>query len=230
MMSPQTAAVFFDAVGTLIHPEPSAALVYAEIGRRYGSSYSVADIAARFSRAFAAEEAADHAACLHSSENREFRRWQNIVARVLDDVDDSAACFQELYQHFARPDAWRLEPEAPSVLECLAAKGYLLGLASNYDHRLRSVAAGLAGLKRLRYVVISSEVGWRKPAQEFFAAMCRLVELPAERILYVGDDPVNDYTGARAAGLEAVLFDQRDRHPDLDGRRLRTLAELLHWR
>ena len=30
-------AVFFDAVGTMIHPDPPAATVYARVGRRFGS-------------------------------------------------------------------------------------------------------------------------------------------------------------------------------------------------
>ena len=87
------------------------------------------------------------------------------------------------------------------------SQGFTLGLASNYDHRLRSVVAGLPELAPLRHLAISSEIGWRKPAGEFFAAVCRMVELPPAQVLYVGDDPVNDYDGARAAGLAAVLFE-----------------------
>ena len=35
------------------------------------------------------------------------------------------------------------EAEVGTVLETLDHRGYTLGLASNYDHRLRSVVAGL---------------------------------------------------------------------------------------
>src|SRR5207302_1039003 len=45
-------AVFFDAVGTLIHPEPPAGAVYAEVGRRHGSRLTAAEIARRFAAAF----------------------------------------------------------------------------------------------------------------------------------------------------------------------------------
>ena len=37
-------AVFFDAVGTLIHPEPAAATVYARIGQRFGTRLGVGDL------------------------------------------------------------------------------------------------------------------------------------------------------------------------------------------
>ena len=45
-------AVFFDAVGTLIHPEPSAATVYHSVGMRHGSRLDHATVKARFRAAF----------------------------------------------------------------------------------------------------------------------------------------------------------------------------------
>jgi putative hydrolase of the HAD superfamily len=199
-------AVFFDAVGTLIHPEPSAATVYAAVARSLGSRLTEAEIAARFRAAFEREEAFDLANGLRTSEERERRRWRHVVAAVLPDVCDGERCFAELFAHFARPDAWRCEPQAAAVLAELGRRGYVLGMASNYDSRLRSVVAGLPELRPLRHLVISSEVGWRKPAPEFFAALCERTGLSPAEILVVGDDRVNDYDGATAAGLRAVLI------------------------
>src|SRR5262249_47109665 len=104
--------------------------------------------------------------------------------------------------------------------------GYTLGLASNYDARLNNVLAGLPLLWTITHVVISSEVGWRKPAPAFFARVCQELALPAEQILYVGDDLDNDYDAAGAAGMRAVLFDPRHRAP-ADVIRIGHLADLL---
>src|SRR5438105_1706540 len=190
---PNVQAIFFDAVGTLIHPEPPAPAVYAEVGRRHGSRLTPAEVTQRFAAAFAREEALDLAQGLQTNEKRELQRWQRIVAEVLDDVANPAACFAELYHHFSRATSWRCEPEVAGVLEELAARGHLLGVASNYDHRLRPVVKGLAPLQPLRELVISSSVGWRKPAPQFFIALTSHTGLPADRILLVGDDRVNDY-------------------------------------
>src|SRR5262249_40681717 len=154
-----------------------------------------------------------------TDEEREVRRWRQVVGRVLDDVHDPEGCFRELFRHFARPDAWRCDPDAAAVLPELAARGLVLGLASHYDERLRSVLAGKPELRRLQHVVISAEVGWRKPAAEFFAVVCAAAGMTPEQIVLVGDDLGNDYDGARAAGLRAVLFDPRGRHPDVAGPR-----------
>jgi putative hydrolase of the HAD superfamily len=219
-------AIVFDVVGTLIHPEPPAARVYAEVGARFGSRLSVEAIAGRFAAAFQREEEADRAAGWRTSEERERQRWRTIVDRVLDDVTDPEACFEELFEHFSRPEAWRLDAEVPGLLEQLARRGYALGLASNYDGRLRRVLAGLPVLQLITHQVISSEVGWRKPAVGFFAALGRVVGLPLNQILYVGDAWVNDYEGARAAGLPAVLLDPRGRAP-VGVSRVTRLTDLL---
>lgn len=204
-------AVVFDAVGTLIHPEPAAAAVYAEAGRLFGSRLDPATVAARFAAAFGRQERIDHAAGLRTDEARELARWRAIVAEVLDDVTDPETAFRHLYDHFARPGAWRTEPEAGATAAELEARGYRVGIASNFDHRLAGVLAPgeLHGLP----VVISAAVGWRKPAAGFFAAVCRTFGLQPQEVLYVGDDPANDFEGARAAGLSALLFDPRGRAP-----------------
>lgn len=206
MIPAEVQAIFFDAVGTLLFPDPSPATIYAEVGRRHGSRLTVNKIRDRFAAAFALEEAADLAAGLRTSEERERQRWRSIVAAVLDDVADPEACFRELYEHFARPAAWRVDPDAPDLLRRLRDQGYRLGVASNFDRRLREVVAGLPELAPLTWLVISSEIGWRKPSQEFFAAVCRTADATPQRILLVGDDPVNDVQGALAASIHALMI------------------------
>lgn len=206
MLPAEARAIFFDAVGTLIFPDPPAAEVYVEVGQRHGSRHSIEVVHRRFAAVFAAEEAVDQATGLRTSEERERQRWQNIVASVLDDVAAPQACFRELYEYFANAAAWRLDPQAPAVLQHLQERGYYLGMASNFDRRLRTVVAGLAALSPLKGLVISSEVGWRKPSGEMFTAMCRAAGQPPDKVVYVGDDPVNDEQGALAAGMHALLL------------------------
>jgi putative hydrolase of the HAD superfamily len=209
MVPPGVGAVFFDAVGTLIHPEPPAPAVYLAAARRHGSRLDLPAVEARFRAAFARQEAIDRAGQLRTSEERERARWRAIVGEVLDDVAGADRCFDELFAHFSRPASWRCEPGAAATLAALADRGYLLGMASNYDARLRGVAAGLPELRAIRHFVISSEVGWRKPAPEFFAAMCETAGLLPEQVLFVGDDPHNDGDGGRGAGLHVLLLDPR---------------------
>jgi HAD superfamily hydrolase (TIGR01549 family) len=97
------------------------------------------------------------------------------------------------------------------VLATLAARGHGLGIASNFDCRLHGLVEKMTELRPITHLLISSEIGWRKPAPEFFAAMCRQAGSPPEHVLYVGDDPVNDYEGAKAAGVRVVMLDSGGR-------------------
>src|SRR5262249_27443843 len=139
-------AVFFDAVGTLIHPEPAATAVYAAVGARYGSRLPAGEVRRRFGAAFVAEERLDAERGHRTAEGRERRRWRDVVAAVLDDVSDARGCFDALYAHFAGTQAWRCGRDAGVVLAALRAEGYVVGIASNFDHRLRAVVGGLPEL------------------------------------------------------------------------------------
>jgi putative hydrolase of the HAD superfamily len=217
-------AIVFDAVNTLIHPEPPAAIAYARAGRRFGSRLDTANVAARFAAAFRRQEAIDIAAGLRTSEAREVARWRAIVSEVLDDASDPEACFQHLYDHFAQPFAWRVDAEAVRTISALAARGYRLAIASNFDSRLTGVL--VAGKLNRIPVLISAAIGWRKPAREFFDATCQVVDAAPQQVLYVGDDVDNDYEGARAAGMAAILLDRNNRAPSGIAR-LSRLEELL---
>jgi putative hydrolase of the HAD superfamily len=225
MIPYEIAAVFFDAVGTLIHPRPEAARVYAKVGRRFGSRLTEEEIAQRFRNAFHLREEEDRRDGWRTDEYRERRRWREIVAEVLDDVSDPAGCFATLYEHFRKPESWECASDAEAVLRELSGRGLVLGLASNFDERLRHVAAGLPQLWPVRHYVISAEIGWRKPAPSFFGAILKETDLPPNLILFIGDDPDNDFAGAHAAGMHALLFDPGNRHPALP--RLSALAALL---
>ena len=164
-------AVVFDAVGTVIIPAVSAPQVYAAAATRYGLDADPDAILARFLAAFRAEEATDDRADWVTSEEREVARWRAIVAGTLPGAP--AGVFDELYAHFARPDAWAVPADAPATFAALAARGLRLGLGSNYDSRLDAVVAGRPELAPLRgCVVVSSRVGVRKPGRAFFDRVC----------------------------------------------------------
>ncbi|HSQ55997.1 MAG TPA: HAD-IA family hydrolase [Gemmata sp.] len=223
---PRTKAVFFDAVGTLLFPDPPAQVVYAEVARRAGVELSPADVRKRFLAAYRAEDEVDRHAGWVTSEQREVNRWRRIVDQSLAGVPDPENCFQELFGHFAKPTSWRLEPDTGAVFSNLRDCGLLLGLGSNYDARLFQVVAGFPALVPLRErVVVSAAVGFRKPAKEFFRAMARSANCLPEEMCFVGDDFENDYQGASAAGLFAVLFDPTNRLPSV-AKRIERLVEL----
>jgi putative hydrolase of the HAD superfamily len=201
-------AVFFDAVGTLLVPEPPAVEIYRAVAARGGLALSSDEVGRRFLIAYWAEEEADRLAGWVTNEQRESERWRRIVGSTLAGIRDPETCFRELFEHFALPAAWRVDPDIGPVVAALRNRDLVLGIGSNYDARLGSVLKGFPQLAALRdRVVISAAVGYRKPAQAFFQEVIRLAAREPGEILFVGDHFDNDYTGARSAGLQAALLD-----------------------
>jgi len=202
-----TRAVFFDAVGTLLFPEPAPFMVYAEVARRHGYETTPLEVRERFHPAYQAEDDIDRAAGWVTSEERERDRWRRIVAASLPGLSDPEVCFRELWQHFATSAAWRVNPTAGPRIAQLCKRGITLGIGSNFDARLLTVLNGFPELALLRdRVVVSAAVGFRKPAVEFFREVVTLAQCEPGEVLFVGDDRENDYDGAIAAGLQAELL------------------------
>lgn len=200
--------VAFDAVGTLIYPNPPVRTAYYRIAQRFGSQLSEATIGDRFREAYLQlEESAPSG--LITSESIEEAKWKEIVARVISDVSDPTGCFSELYDWFANPQAWSVFPDVVPALSRLAQAGLGVSIASNFDSRLHRVCDGLSELSGITQRIVSSEVGFRKPAREFFAAVAKSAAVSESHLVMVGDSYTSDVAGAENAGMRAVWIDRK---------------------
>ncbi|NIN76402.1 MAG: HAD-IA family hydrolase [Planctomycetales bacterium] len=213
----QVEAILFDAVGTLIRPRRSVADTYHAVGRRHGFDVLPDVIARRFPRALRRQDQLDaQSGDWRTSEPRERQRWRDIVAEVFSNAEgagDLDALFADLWEHFAAPENWQVYHDVQPTWRRLANQGRILGVASNLDCRLADLAAGLAPLHECQHWFISSQLGVRKPAEQFFAAIEQRLGLAAHQILLVGDDWQNDIVGARRRGWHARLLDRQRQRP-----------------
>jgi putative hydrolase of the HAD superfamily len=221
MSSPPVRCVAFDAVGTLIAPDPPVAETYWQAARRHGSRRTLDEVEQRFRAAW---RTAELARGCRTSEPQERKFWQDVVCETLDDATDPEACFAELHAHFAKPTAWRVFPDVAEALATLSGRGLRLAVASNFDERLLAVCDGLRELAPLQTCVVSSCVGWKKPSAEFYAGLVKAVGCAAREVLMVGDTWDSDVQAARDAGLQAVLIDRAAGASDADC--VRSLVEL----
>lgn len=201
--------VILDAVGTLIEPVPSVASVYVEAARRQGLEVERAEVKARFHRYFRVDEDEARLGPLVTDEATEHRRWRRIVGHVLPGLPDPGLAFEELWAHFGLASSWRAFDDVGPTIEALRGAGVRFLIASNFDARLRSVVSGLPALAGSEDdLVISSEIGVRKPHPGFYRAASDRLGLPVDRVLCVGDDPENDVRGPERAGLRGQLVDR----------------------
>ena len=199
-------AVVFDAVGTLVEPAATVADTYARAGRRHGIDLDPATVGRRFAAAWSRQEAVDAAAVIPfaTSRDRERERWRAIVTDVFGETPATAAIFADLWEHFGRPEAWRTLPDGADLVRAAADAGCVVALASNFDERLLAIAPHLEVLSQADHVFASSELGWRKPAPEFFRRVEQLLGCEPHELVLVGDDPALDVAAALAAGWRAI--------------------------
>lgn len=216
--------LLFDAVGTLIYPQPSVADIYAEVGRRFGSTLTRGELRGRFAPAY--RRVFRDYDDLATNEERERDRWQRVVSEVFEDVPAAAeAILAELWEHFAQPQHWTLFDDVIETWRALADRGFTLGIASNFDARLRRILAGHEVLAACPHVFVSSEVGFAKPAQGYYRGVEARLGVRPEEILIVGDDFENDVAAPRRFGWNAIALDRESRN--VKSGTLRNLRELL---
>jgi HAD superfamily hydrolase (TIGR01509 family) len=121
-----------------------------------------------------------------------------------------------------RPDGrasvlWRtVMPRVPEALARMRDRGLSLVVVSNSDGTAERslVAAGLRPY--LSAVIDSAIVGYEKPDARIFEHALRRSGARPERTLHVGDLYHADVTGARAAGIHALLLDPFDDWTGID--------------
>jgi FMN phosphatase YigB (HAD superfamily) len=109
-------------------------------------------------------------------------------------------------------------PNGHRALLHRVARRYRIGLVSNFDYtptaRFILERERVAGL--FETVVVSDEVGWRKPKPIIFEAALARMGLGSGEALFVGDRPEIDVLGAKGVGM-AVAWINREGEPLPDG-------------
>lgn len=101
-----------------------------------------------------------------------------------------------------------VDPDARQILAWLREQGIKVGICSNAPFppemmRRQMSTKGLAEL--VDAIVLSSEVGKRKPSPEMYRAALSAIGTQADRTLFVGDRLREDYDGPRSAGMRALI-------------------------
>jgi HAD superfamily hydrolase (TIGR01509 family) len=120
---------------------------------------------------------------------------------------DCTAVFNEALGSALTPDQYvgALEFEVlPGVREALArlrAHGLALAVVANWDVSLHSHLREHRVRDSFDAVIVSAELGVRKPDPAPFTAALEQLGVAPDRAVHIGDHPPHDEVGARAAGM-----------------------------
>ena len=129
-------------------------------------------------------------------------------------VEDFCEAFRELCRlrcdnnalTAAVADIFEPNPEVCSIIPRLAARyRVLLGSNTNALHSRHYRRQFETLLNSFHAIVLSHDIGVRKPAAGFFHHCQRLADCPAAECLFV-DDLAANIEGAKAAGLQGMVY------------------------
>ena len=102
------------------------------------------------------------------------------------------------------------------TLEYLNTDGYRLAIVSNFDYA--PTAHMLLEKNNLTplfdEIVISEEVGWRKPKNIIFEAVLEKLSINPEDALFVGDNYSADVIGSKAMRMDAAWINRRNENQE----------------
>lgn len=209
--------ILLDALGTLVRLRAPAPALREEMARRFGIELD--EGAAE--RALAAEityyrahlqDGADRAA-LH----RLRARCGEVLREALPPSERLAAVpCPEMTDALLAALRFEAYSDAAPALAAARERGQRLIVVSNWDVSLLEVLERTGLAPWLDDVLTSAEVGARKPDPLIFHRGLARAGATADEALHVGDSPVEDLEGARAAGIAAVLI-RRDGEPGPPG-------------
>jgi putative hydrolase of the HAD superfamily len=220
------AYVFFDVDDTLIEWKTEWADAFVQVTREAGVNASVKRARQVLSGAFNGfyEE------CIrkHAGAGDVHEFWMDYDGQLLA----ALGVTKDLQRHTARviellsrPEAMRLYPEVPEVLNELRAAGARLGIVTG-----RPVAG--PDLERLGIhdyfdlVVDAFAAGGSKSAGHMFFTAAEAAAAAGRTAWHVGDSYADDVQGAQAAGIRPILVDRRAAHAEVDCLRIADLRPL----
>jgi putative hydrolase of the HAD superfamily len=200
-------ALLLDALGTLVELPPPAPALREELQRRFG----VAVTLEQAERAIAAEIAYYRSRFDEATDDSKLRALRRDCAQVLRAALPASEVLAQapvdaIVETLLGALRFRPYDDSAPAIGAARKRGLRVVVASNWDVGLGEVLARIGLAPLLDGVVTSASVGARKPAAAVFEAALRIAGVPPGEALHVGDSPVEDVAGARAAGLSAVLI------------------------
>lgn len=139
-------------------------------------------------------------------------RRSRIFLNLLGLPEEYASTITELYVS----EYPKVKAEVPGAVATVRelAKTFKIGIVSNSftDVQYRKLET-LGLLPELSCIVLSDEIGVRKPDPGIFTHATSLLELHPSACLYVGDSYTNDVIGAKKAGMLACWFNREKKKP-----------------
>jgi HAD superfamily hydrolase (TIGR01549 family) len=155
---------------------------------------------------------------LKSIDNKEFyngERFKILMKNLgIELTSDGAPVIDEMVKAHMKSLSSTMEfpEENRDALDFIFDKNNRMAIISNFDYAPSAymLLNKFDIRKYFERVVISVEIGWRKPRPEIFLKALELLNLASGDALYVGDNYHADVVGAKSVGMDVIWINRKD--------------------
>ena len=150
---------------------------------------------------------------LWSEFDKKFIHFENPWDLIFDALKESGALLPEIEKQgfyknsisFLYKLGAVLYNDTIDTLIKLKAAGYKLGIITNGNPATQNIKLSLLNISEyFDEIMISGDFNTNKPDKMLFDIMAERLELKPQEVLFVGDHPINDISGARGAGMKTA--------------------------
>ena len=202
--------VTLDAGGTLIAERSSRGALYAAVARSEGLSVADEEMSALMREVLAR---------LPRELGRAWRYELAWFSAMIEEIFVGALGLdgarlpgvqEALFTRFRDPASFQVLPGAIELQADLVRWGVRMAVISNWSEDLHALLDGLGLSGPLEFALTSAEERCEKPDAEIFQRALERAGVSPENAMHIGDSPRNDYDGARAIGMDALLIGPDD--------------------
>jgi len=198
--------IAFDLIGTLIHVMPQReqmikslkktleekGVILDEFDRVYGKAITKY-------RTIRQERLKEVNSCTFITDTLEKMGQQNMKESLICD------CVQAYFKPYL--NSIMILKGTHEVLAILKER-YSLGVITNFtcSNIVKSSLKKMHLLELFDHIVVSCEVGWRKPHPKIFQIYLKKAKAKSSEAIFIGDDLRRDIFGAQKVGMKAILI------------------------
>jgi len=201
--------IFFDLDRTLWDFDSSAKIAFAELFEKYKLAEKGVESIGAFQTTYNLHNEKLWSLYREGRIKKEVLRGKRFLLTLREFGIDDIMLSEKFGQDYIAISPLRvaLFPHAENILKYLSPN-YQLNLITNGFSEVQEIKLISSGLgKYFKVVVTSEEAGFKKPDERIFTyAFEKAGAKPSESIM-IGDDYEVDVLGAKAAGMDQVLFD-----------------------
>jgi len=228
--------IFFDAGFTLIRPHPSDAEICQQVCRQLNLHIQLDDLNERLQ---AAEDFYYRQTRLNrhlwADERAINEFWLDYYMNLLRPFiieEDEPRLYQlarAVSREFDKPTSWQTYPDVLPTLNVLQARGYSLGVISDWGIALGPILRRLRLTTYFDCLLISAVTRHAKPSPSLYEFALQRANAIADYTLHIGDSYIHDVLGARSVGITPILLDRPHRLEEnhVDCLLIHSLTEVL---